>query len=125
MEQKKYLKLFESKRDLMRIENPLDRTIALLDILVEQCPNPTQKELRGLLSLQAVILNHAAVGLLSGMKGETKIERKLNMVMKLMTVSQSAIFKAAILGEKLGMNEEEGGENEIDISETIADLMGD
>jgi hypothetical protein len=70
-------------------------SISLLENLLQNCPDPTQNELRKLLAIQGTVLNNLAIQLLESCAGQKRIDGKIKLAMKAMAGSRASIAAAA------------------------------
>ena len=55
----------------------VDRTISMLQALVDDCPTPTSEDFKKMAGLQMALMNALGVSILSSMTGAKKIDRGL------------------------------------------------
>ncbi len=71
------------------------RTVNATNLMVQNCPNPTQAELRKLLAIQGHLLNTIGLDILLEFHGKKKNDIKLNTALKALAVSREALKAAA------------------------------
>lgn len=94
-------------------DDVIEKSLSLLEVLVEDCPPPTDLELKKLLGLQAAVLNSMGVQLFESAKGMKKMEGRLRLVIKAFEASRSAAEAAArIKTDDFPNGKPSGGEGE-------------
>jgi hypothetical protein len=64
-------------------------------VLIPQCPNPTQSELRKLLSIQGYLLNTIGLEILQEYHGQKKNSRHISLAVKALAASKEALKAAS------------------------------
>lgn len=84
------------KFQLQKANNEVvDKSIEVLESLLDDCPTPTDAELRRLLGMQAAILNNLGVQLFVTSKDMKRIDGRLRLVIKAFEASRAATEAAA------------------------------
>lgn len=76
-------------------EKELVEKISTMQQLVENCPDPTQEELRKLLAIQGTILNQIGIDLLFDAKQLRRPLKQINVALKALAASREALTGAS------------------------------